>query len=226
MRDCGQELDAGKGYHFADGNLRSQWQMMEPPPSLTSFRAPAPARSLPGPFVEYLGSVPAPARAKLIEDLQQTVNAAIAADIATVVSTCRKGDALLAAVPKGLVEHLPDDKVVGGEGWLCLSVNVCLDVGFLLLAVVLHVLVWRDRAGCPCRVCRRRGQRVPVWRHSHSAHWADQVPHHHKSTSAASRHGLGVCVWCDSCVCVLRLLLQIKVKKGKTKVSYTAEPSL
>lgn len=28
------------------------------------------------------------------------------------------------------------------------------------------------------------------------------------------------------CVCVLRLLLQIKVKKGKTKVSYTAEPSL
>ena len=120
-----------------------------------------------GPFVEYLGAVPAPERAELLERLQAQVDALIAADIPTVVKSGTRSSPIMneLGVRPAFLEPYADDQVRalcaircarGCLNVLCVDGSILLTGGLLFVVLFVSLFAQELRvvavggAGCAC----------------------------------------------------------------------------
>ena len=110
-----------------------------------------------GPFVEYLGAVPAPERAELLERLQAQVDALIAADIPTVVKSGTRSSPIMneLGVRPAFLEPYADDQV-RALYVLCVDGSILLTGGLLFVVLFVSLFAQELRvvavggAGCAC----------------------------------------------------------------------------
>lgn len=116
MATSGYNLPPGRGYHFSDGACVPYTTHVVPPAAHACCAESTRGHSCAcepraGPFVEYIGTVPAAERPALMERLQAEVDRLVAASVPTVVKSGTPGSSVMTELgvrPEFLSGYEPD----------------------------------------------------------------------------------------------------------------------